>query len=150
MGSLGSDANLCLGLVSQENALIGGVLPRVHARDAARIAACRVNCKGAVDVTPGLVELDGLPGVLCSLTDSWALNHSRLIVHVLRVVTLHVLRIVVTLNLILSETQGQVKLKLIIVLSALRLLETCLVRVSCGPWATLCSAARVLRPMIIR
>ena len=138
--------------VTEENALLRRmVLLWMNAGKPAGIAAGSVDGEGAVDVTPSLVELDGLPGILCSLTDSGSVDDgtvTRLCV-LLLVTRLHLLALDVSLYLILSETQGQIQLEGLIILPRLRFLKACLVRVRRRPRATLSSAAWVLRAMII-
>ena len=149
MSGLSTDADLRLGLVTQENALICCVLNLVCARDTTSVATSRIDGKGAVDVTPCLVELNGLPGILSCLTDARALNHAILIDMLRVVATLHVLGMVVSFYLILTESQRKVQFKRIVVLSALRLMKSGLVRVGSGPGAALCGATWILRAVVV-
>lgn len=141
VGCLSSNADLLIGLVPEENALL---LVALHTRDAARVAPCRVDCERSVDVTTSLVELDGLPGVLGRLADARSLHHG-VVVH------LSVVRRVlnVSLYLILTEPKRQVEFECLVVLARGRLLKARLVGISGGSRATLGRAARVLRSMVI-
>lgn len=145
---MGSDTtDLGLVLVAQENALIGSVLVGVHARDPACVAVCSVNGKSAIDITPSLVELNSLPGVLGSLADASRVNHVGLILGV----ALSILLVDVALDLILAESKGQVELEgMVVVLARLGLLKARLVRVCCVSRAALSRATRILGSMVVR
>ena len=76
-----------------------------------------------------MIKLNGLPGVLGSLTDARTLNYTLILLYVLGLVSiaLHVLRMNVPLNLILAKPQWQIKFKGLVVLTGLRFLEACVV-----------------------
>ena len=100
------------GLIAEENALLGriGGVSRVHARDTTRVRTSCVYRECTIDVTAGLIELDGLPGVFGGLTDARTLDYALVLLHVLPLVTiaLHVLPMNVPLNLILAKPQWQI------------------------------------------
>ena len=115
MSCLGPDADLLSSLVAQEDALLLGVLRRMDTRYATGIACRRIDRESSIDVAAGLVELDSLPSVLGSLTDTCNI-HAAL-----------GLRMDAPLNLILTEPQGQVEIESLVLLARLRLLEAGLV-----------------------
>ena len=92
-------------------------------RDTTGVAIGSVDGKSAVDVTPCLVKLNGLPGVLGCLTNARAVNHLIL----LSVVGLHILPLDVPLDLILAEAERQIEFKSLVVLPRVWLLKACLV-----------------------
>lgn len=109
MGSLSPDAYFLPGLIAQEDTLLGLVgCDRVHARDARSVACSCINRKSAIDIPSCLVELDGLPGVLGRLTDTWTFSDARLVNSIARMwlILIGVLNVHITLDLILTEAQG--------------------------------------------
>ena len=129
---MGSDSDFVASLVAEENALLRSlVLLRMHARQSTSIASSSVDGKGAIDVTPCLVELDSLPGILGSLADARAVDDCTVtsVLSLGVVVRLHVLALNVSLDLILSESQGKIQLEGLIVLPRLRFLKACLIRI---------------------
>ena len=98
-----------------------------------------------IDVSARLVELDGLPSILGRLADRRALNHAWVVL----VSALHVLPVDVTLNLILTEPKGEIKLEGLIVLARGRFLEAPLVLVRGCACPTLRCAPRILGAMVV-
>jgi len=75
MGALAPHGHLVVVLLrSEENALLSRLV-RVGG-DAAGVTGRRVDRECTVDVTTSLIELDCLPSVLRSLTDSWPVLNS--------------------------------------------------------------------------
>ena len=150
MGALASTVNLVVYLRSEENALLGwlrgNALILIHVCGGTTCITDGwidgiIDCKGAVDISACLVELNGLPRILSSLTNSrpiWDSRHIRVLL-----LLLILLRLVlwvcldVPFNLILSKSQWQVELERI-VLTTLRLLEASRVRCSCSGAAVSC------------
>ena len=152
MGTLASTVNLVVYLRSEENALLGWLrhaLILIHVR---RGTACVadgwidgiIDSESSVNISTCLIELNGLPSILSSLTDSrtiWNSRHIRALWLLLILLCLVLwVCLNVPFNLILSKSQRQIELKGI-VLTALWLLEACRVRgccpraaISCPPW----------------
>ena len=149
---MGPNANFVTGLVAKEDALLRVlILLRMHTGQSTSIASGSVDGEGAIDVTSCLIELDGLPGVLGGLADARSVDDCAVaMLRSLRLsVRVHILTLNVSLYLILTETQWQIQLEGLIILPGLRFLKACLVRVGRRSRATLSSAARILRPMVV-
>ena len=145
MGTLSSDVDVLVALRSEENALLGWLRSRrrhvlwLNIRGTTLIAnGPWVDRKCTVNISAGLIELNRLPSILGSLTDTWSILNSRhvwtrtCIVCLLRIRWLSCLivalwmRRYVPFYLILAKAQGQIEFERI-VLAALRLLETRLI-----------------------
>jgi len=152
MSTMGPHAHLVItraARVPHEDTLLGVIAGgRVHSAETARVTTSCVDGKSTVDVSAGLIELDGLPSILGCLTDAWTSFSDSLLLMLALCLGLLILN--VTLDLILAETQRQVEFEGLIILSRLRLLKASLISVGCVARATFGGTAWVLRAMVVR
>ena len=97
---MSSDTDLVLGLIAKEDALLLLITTWVYSRDPTRVTSSCIDSKCAIDITPSLVELDRLPGVLGRLADSRATFDHDLTAWL---VLIAILLMHITLDLILAK-----------------------------------------------
>ena len=121
-------------LRAEENTLLSWLILlrlRHWVGGATLVADCRVDSESSIDITAGLVELYGLPSVLCGL------RYLLVFINCCTTCGLRLLLILlgidldISFNMILTESQWQIEFKRVI-LATLWLLESCGIR-GCSP-----------------
>ena len=138
-------------LRAEENTLLSWLILlrlRHWVGGATLVADCRVDSESSIDITAGLVELYGLPSVLCGL------GYLLVFINCCTTCGLRLLLILlgidldISFNMILTEPQWQIEFKRVI-LATLWLLESCGIW-GCSPWPTISCPSGIWWIVVVR